>query len=84
MRRIWIISKDKKVTQKVRTDAKLNNCPEIAIGVPPIFAGKVGALPYAYEEPDPPIGKPARDLYKEIDELASKVEALEEVKLSPI
>lgn len=51
-RRIWIIAEGKTVTAKVKADAKLNNCPEIAVGVPPIFEGQVGALPCVYEEPD--------------------------------
>ena len=77
MRRVWIIDKSKKVTKKVKDEAILNGCPEIAIGIPPIFEGKVSALPCAFEEPDPPQAEPARDLYKEIDELVSKVELLE-------
>lgn len=51
-RRVWIIPKSKKITNAIRADAELNNCPEIAIGIPPILEGKIGALPCAYEEPD--------------------------------
>ena len=48
-RRVWIV---KKLTDKARGDAVANNCPEIAAGVPPVLAGKVGTLPCAFEEPD--------------------------------
>ena len=52
-RRIWIIPEGEEITDEVRASAQLNGCPEIAIGIPPVFNGKVGALPCVYEEPDP-------------------------------
>ncbi len=48
-RRVWIV---KKLTDKARGDAVANNCPEIAVGVPPVLKGKVDKLPCAFEEPD--------------------------------
>jgi len=73
-RRIWIIAKDKKVTAKVKATAKLNNCPEIAVGIPSVFEGKIGALPCTFEEPDSPL---AIDEPTKLDELESRIKDLE-------
>lgn len=62
-----------------RASAALNNCSEIAWGVPPIFKNLIGALPVAHEEPDPPVLPPPRDFASEIDVLNAKVAALEKL-----
>ena len=49
-RRIWVISEKKKITNKIRAEAKLNNCPEIAVGIPLALIGRVGNLPCVVEE----------------------------------
>jgi len=80
-RRIWIIAGDKDVTAKVRATAKLNGCPEIAIGIPPVLADKIGVLPCAYEEPEFLSGEEPRNLEAEIDELKARLDDLEVVKI---
>jgi len=73
-RRIWIIAKKSKITSRVRANAILNGCPEIALGVPPVLEGKVGALPCTFEEPDSPL---AIDEPTKLDELESRIKDLE-------
>lgn len=80
-RRVWIIPKGEDVTEDVRLDARNNGCPEIAIGVPPVLAGKVGALPCVYEEPDPlPRPKPM-DIEAELAELRARLAKLEPISV---
>lgn len=76
-RRVWIIDENEEITDKVKADAKLNNCPEIVVGIPQALNDQIGALPSVYEEPDPiPPDKP-RDLAKEIDALKIRLSVLE-------
>ncbi|MBA7606443.1 hypothetical protein ES703_13591 [subsurface metagenome] len=72
-RRIWIISEETEITDTIREDAKLNGCPEIAQGIPPILKGKIGALPCAYEEPEPIHPEPPRDPLAEIDGIRAEL-----------
>ena len=78
MRRVYIIAADKKVTQIVRNNAILNNCPEIAIGIPPVFKDKVGALPCVFEEPDQPQIETPVSLEEEIKLLKDRLNTLEQ------
>lgn len=59
-RRIWIIARKDRVEQSDIDDAKTNNCPEIANGIPPALEGMVteDMLPHAYEEPTLPEPEP--------------------------
>ncbi len=68
-RRVWIIARKDKIEDSDIASALLNGCPEIANGVPPALVGIVGALPCAYEEPEPPKPEPVRDLAAEIDQI---------------
>jgi len=55
-RRVWIIAEGEEITQAVLNAASAANCPEIARGIPPRFAGIVNpaSLPTAYQEPESP------------------------------
>jgi len=81
-RRIWIIAKKEQVEQSDINDAKANNCPEIANGIPPALEGIVtdDMLPYAYEEPEaPPIPEPEPPHSTHI----STIEAIDPSKARP-
>jgi len=79
-RRVWIIAKKDKVEDSDIADATLNGCPEIANGIPPALEGIIGALPCVYEEPEPPIPEPPRDLAAELDEIKAKIADYDNVK----
>ncbi|MBA7658257.1 hypothetical protein ES703_66206 [subsurface metagenome] len=55
-RRVWVIAKKDEVEQQDIDAALLNNCPEIANGIPPALQGIVteDMLPCTFEEPAPP------------------------------
>ena len=78
MRRVFLIPKDMRVEDALRA-AELNNCPEICRGIPPrlLREGKIKEedLPMVYEEPiiEP---EPTRDLFKEIDEIKTRLDRL--------
>lgn len=70
-RRIWITKKKKEITQTDRAVAEVNNCSEIANGIPPALEGVIQEfnLPCVCEEPEPSSSKPPRNLETEIDHL---------------
>ena len=76
-RRIWVIPNKDQIKDTDLADAVLNNCPEIANGIPPSLIGIIKALPCAYEETEPPPSEPPRDFATEIDSLKTRVEKLE-------
>ena len=77
MRRVWIVAKKGKISKKNIADATLNGCAEIAKGIPSALTGVVGALPCAYEEPEPPSSALPRDLEAELDALTADFGNLE-------
>lgn len=81
-RRIWIIAKKEEVEPSDIADAKANNCPEVANGIPPNLKDVVdeGSLPIAYEEPEPEPPEPPRDLAAEMDEVKDKIADYDDLK----
>lgn len=78
-RRIYIVSKVTDITDGVKAEAAVNNCPEIVHGLPPRLREKLRGrkLPLVYEEPDQPEPEPMRDPLRELDELWARIENLE-------
>lgn len=78
-RRIWVIPEGTKIDEQILQEATANNCPEIAVGIPPALESSVSLkqLPFAYEEPMLPVPPPARNLAVEIDDLKTRIEKLE-------
>lgn len=76
-RRVWIIAKKDQVEQSDFDDAKLNGCPEIANGIPPALQHILSEeqLPYAYEEPEPPLPEPPRSTHLSILEAVDTSQA---------
>lgn len=77
-RRVWVIAKKDKVEQADFDAALANSCPELVNGIPLALATLIteDMLPFCYEEPEPPIPIPLRDLIAEIDEIKVEVETL--------
>ncbi len=63
-RRVWIVNQ---LTPMARRDARAAGCPEICVGVPPIFADWGLTLPCAVQEPEP-VGAPPRPTLEEVIE----------------
>ena len=79
-RRVWIVSKGTVIDEQVIQDATVNNCSEIARGIPPALQNELRfqKLPLAYEEPER-IQLEQRDLAKEIDEIKSRLAQIEKL-----
>ena len=77
-RRIYIIPKSMKAEEAVEA-AKLNKCPEIVHGIPPRLEGVIdeASLPMVFEEPEPLLDSPIRDLAAEIDDHEVRLKKLE-------
>jgi hypothetical protein len=87
-RKIYIISKDTVIDDKVKAEAKTNGCSEIAKGVPRRLLEKASVLPklpFVYEEdniqpPSLPIDDEVTTLKKIIEDLQKDVNELKGVK----
>lgn len=79
-RRVWVIAKKDQVEQSDLDDAKANNCPEIANGIPPALQHILseGQLPYAYEEPTLPEPEPPCSTH------ISTIDAIDTGKARPV
>ena len=84
-RRIWIIEKTEKITEKNKADSRLNNCAEIVNGIPPRLKGSITLpLPKSYTEPLQPTPDIPIDIAGELIILQDAHIAFKNVSLTAI